>query len=112
MTRAARFHEVGEAVKDSAPDGASEWWLFTCGGGILWWRCGARAPLDGAGDIVVTGLLGGGGGGGGHTSNLVIGEIWPASLASVHDARVPVGQSGSMSSASLSVVVVRGWSPE
>jgi hypothetical protein len=42
MNQAARFHEVGEAANDSTPDGASEWWLFTCDIGILWWCCGAR----------------------------------------------------------------------
>jgi hypothetical protein len=66
---------VGEAAKDSAPDGALEWWLFTCGGGA-----------------VVTGPLGGGGGGGGDTSDPVSGEIWSASLAPVHGARVLVGR--------------------
>jgi hypothetical protein len=37
MTWAARFHEVGEAAKDLAPDGAPEWWLLTSGSGMLWW---------------------------------------------------------------------------
>jgi hypothetical protein len=32
---------VGEAAKDSTPDGAPEWGLLTDGGEILWWRRGA-----------------------------------------------------------------------
>jgi hypothetical protein len=50
-----------------------------------------KALLDGGGGSVVTALLVGDGDGDGHTLDLVSGETWPASLASVLGARVLMG---------------------
>jgi hypothetical protein len=64
---------------------------------LRWWdlvavvRC-SRHDLDCGGGTVVTSPLGGGGGGGGHTTDLVSRGSWPASLALILGARVPVGQ--------------------
>jgi hypothetical protein len=76
---------VGEAVKDSGPDGAPEWWWFTCSGGVV-----LEVPLDGDDGVVVTVPLGGGGGG--HTANPDSGESGLASLAPILGARVLVGR--------------------
>jgi hypothetical protein len=59
----------------------------SCGGSEV-----PEAPLDGGGGTVVTGPLGGGGGGGGgHTTDPVLGESGPTSLALILGARVLVG---------------------
>jgi hypothetical protein len=59
----------------------------SCGGSEV-----PEAPLDGGGGAVVTGPLGGGGGGGGgHTTDPVLGESGPTSLALILGARVPLG---------------------
>jgi hypothetical protein len=42
--------------------------------------------------VVVTSLLRGGGGGSGHMADPVSGESWPASLALILSARVPMGR--------------------
>jgi hypothetical protein len=73
-------------AKDSAPDGAPEWWLLISGGAVL------ESPLDGGGGVVVIGPLEGSGGGGGHTADPTSGEFGLASLAPSLGARVPVGR--------------------
>jgi hypothetical protein len=61
--------------------------IGSCGGDAV-----LEAPFDGDGGMVVTGPLGGGGGSGGHTADPISGESWPASLALIIGARVPVGR--------------------
>jgi hypothetical protein len=67
--------------------GASLVAVGSCSGGAV-----LEVPLDGGGGEVVTCPLGGGGGGGSHTVGSVSGGSWPASLALILGARVPVGQ--------------------
>jgi hypothetical protein len=59
----------------------------SCGGGVV-----LEVPLDSGGGAVVTCPIGGGGGSGGHTTDPVSRESWPASLALIIGARVPVGR--------------------
>jgi hypothetical protein len=73
-------------VKDSAPDGAPEWWLLVSGGAVL------ESPLDGGGGVVVIGPLEGSGGDGSHTADPTSGEFGLASLSPSLGARVPVGR--------------------